>query len=90
MNCVDVSAAIKLQGLDDLTRCHSGSLLSRSFSYAVVKLLFILVYGSLFAIGLVGNGGVIAAVAQNKRLRSARNIFLCELLTVLIFSELCQ
>ncbi|TKR61113.1 hypothetical protein L596_028266 [Steinernema carpocapsae] len=39
-----------------------------------------MVYGLTFVVGLFGNGGVLLAVVQNQRLRSARNIFLCNLI----------
>ncbi|PIO71265.1 hypothetical protein TELCIR_06841 [Teladorsagia circumcincta] len=45
-----------------------------------VKSAFTLVYGLLFILGLVGNGGVVFAMANNRRLRSARNIFLLNLI----------
>uniref|UniRef100_A0A915DRA1 G-protein coupled receptors family 1 profile domain-containing protein n=1 Tax=Ditylenchus dipsaci TaxID=166011 RepID=A0A915DRA1_9BILA len=66
--CIHVSDAIRAQGIDDVT--------SRTF----VQILFGLVYGCLFALGLTGNGSVLWAVIQNKRLRSARNIFLLNLI----------
>ncbi|KAH7730747.1 Protein NPR-5 b [Aphelenchoides avenae] len=47
---------------------------------AIVQWLFGMVYGALLVLGLIGNGGVLLAVAQNKRLRSARNIFLLNLI----------
>jgi len=50
------------------------------FSWTIVQILFGLVYAGLFAVGLAGNGGVLWAVTQNKRLRSARNIFLLNLI----------
>uniref|UniRef100_A0A0K0D9T3 G_PROTEIN_RECEP_F1_2 domain-containing protein n=1 Tax=Angiostrongylus cantonensis TaxID=6313 RepID=A0A0K0D9T3_ANGCA len=45
-----------------------------------VKSAFTLVYSLLFIFGLVGNGGVVLAMAKNRRLRSARNIFLLNLI----------
>ncbi|KAI6190542.1 7TM GPCR domain containing protein [Aphelenchoides bicaudatus] len=66
--CTHISEAIKAQGIDDLT------------SETSIQALFGLAYGILFFLGLCGNGGVLLAVAQNKRLRSARNIFLLNLI----------
>ncbi|KAK0410259.1 hypothetical protein QR680_005030 [Steinernema hermaphroditum] len=68
VTCVEVSEAIRAQGIDDVTR------------WPLVQAIFGLVYGVIFLIGLCGNGGIIVAVVQNKRLRSARNIFLCNLI----------
>ncbi|WKY08819.1 hypothetical protein Q1695_001754 [Nippostrongylus brasiliensis] len=66
--CILVVDAIRSEGLDDVT--------TRLF----VKSAFTLVYGLLFVLGLVGNGGVVFAMANNRRLRSARNIFLLNLI----------
>uniref|UniRef100_A0A914CPM2 G-protein coupled receptors family 1 profile domain-containing protein n=1 Tax=Acrobeloides nanus TaxID=290746 RepID=A0A914CPM2_9BILA len=66
--CLDVSTLIRAQGIDDLT------------SWLGVQLFFALVYSILFVLGIFGNGSVVIAVAQNKRLRSARNIFLLNLI----------
>ncbi|KAI1723886.1 7 transmembrane receptor (rhodopsin family) domain-containing protein [Ditylenchus destructor] len=66
--CIHVSDAIRAQGIDDVT------------SWAIVQVLFGLVYSGLFLLGLAGNGGVLWAVCRNKRLRSARNIFLLNLI----------
>ncbi|KAI6200291.1 7TM GPCR domain containing protein [Aphelenchoides besseyi] len=66
--CTHISEAIAAQGIDDLT--------SRGY----IQALFGLIYGVIFVFGLIGNGGVLIAVAQNKRLRSARNIFLLNLI----------
>ncbi|KAI6214007.1 7TM GPCR domain containing protein [Aphelenchoides besseyi] len=66
--CTHISEAIAAQGIDDLT--------SRGY----IRALFGLIYGVIFVFGLIGNGGVLIAVAQNKRLRSARNIFLLNLI----------
>ncbi|CAD5224184.1 unnamed protein product [Bursaphelenchus okinawaensis] len=67
-DCLPLSDMIRAQGIDDLT------------SRLTVQALFGLVYLVLFVLGLVGNGGVFLAVLQNKRLRSARNIFLLNLI----------
>ncbi|CAI5453367.1 unnamed protein product [Caenorhabditis angaria] len=56
-----------------------------------IRLLFILCYILLFVVGLIGNGGVIWTVAQNKRLQSARNVFLLNLIftdLVLVFTAI--
>ncbi|KAI6227784.1 7TM GPCR domain containing protein [Aphelenchoides fujianensis] len=45
-------------------------------NHASVQAFFAVVYTLIFCLGVIGNGGVVAAVVQNKRLRSARNIFL--------------
>ncbi|VDN56062.1 unnamed protein product [Dracunculus medinensis] len=45
-----------------------------------VQITFSLVYGALLLVGLIGNGGVLLAVSTNRRLRSARNIFLLNLI----------
>lgn len=49
-------------------------------SWTSVQIAFSLVYGALMVVGLIGNGGVLFAVSRNKRLRSARNIFLLNLI----------
>uniref|UniRef100_A0AC34Q0F4 G-protein coupled receptors family 1 profile domain-containing protein n=1 Tax=Panagrolaimus sp. JU765 TaxID=591449 RepID=A0AC34Q0F4_9BILA len=67
-HCIHVSEAIRAQGIDDWT------------SWFIVKFGFTIVYTTLFVLGIVGNGGVLVAVAHNKRLRSARNIFLLNLI----------
>ncbi|CAJ0950907.1 unnamed protein product, partial [Mesorhabditis belari] len=45
-----------------------------------VKTIFIILYSFLFLFGLLGNGGVVLAMCGNRRLRSARNIFLLNLI----------
>lgn len=62
--CMDVQEAILASNIDDVTRL------------ATVKAIIAFVYSTLFILGILGNGGVITAVARNKRLQSARNIFL--------------
>lgn len=54
--CIEVSEAIRAQGVDDLT------------SSASVQCAIAVVYGCLFLLGLLGNGSVLLAFAQNKRL----------------------
>ncbi|KAJ1347639.1 hypothetical protein KIN20_002753 [Parelaphostrongylus tenuis] len=66
--CILIADAIKSEGLNDVT------------TKIGVKSAFILVYSLLFIFGLVGNGGVVFAMANNQRLRSARNIFLLNLI----------
>ncbi|KAE9414730.1 hypothetical protein Angca_006212, partial [Angiostrongylus cantonensis] len=66
--CILIADAIKSEGLNDLT------------TKIGVKSAFTLVYSLLFIFGLVGNGGVVLAMAKNRRLRSARNIFLLNLI----------
>uniref|UniRef100_A0A915BEA0 G-protein coupled receptors family 1 profile domain-containing protein n=1 Tax=Parascaris univalens TaxID=6257 RepID=A0A915BEA0_PARUN len=66
--CVKISEAIFARGIYDVT------------SWTSVQVAFSLVYGALMVVGLVGNGGVLFAVSKNKRLRSARNIFLLNLI----------
>ncbi|CAI4223542.1 unnamed protein product [Auanema sp. JU1783] len=67
-SCIHIAAAIRAQGIDDVT------------AHLTVKTLFTLIYSCLFVVGLFGNGGVLWAVARNRRLRSARNIFLLNLI----------
>ncbi|CAJ0590956.1 unnamed protein product [Cylicocyclus nassatus] len=67
-SCILIADAIRSEGLDDVT------------TQLFVKSAFTLVYGTLFILGLVGNGGVVFAMANNRRLRSARNIFLLNLI----------
>ncbi|KAL6741048.1 hypothetical protein Aduo_014344 [Ancylostoma duodenale] len=67
-SCILIADAIRSEGLDDVT------------TQLFVKSAFTLVYGFLFILGLVGNGGVVFAMANNRRLRSARNIFLLNLI----------
>lgn len=62
--CISVDDIIE----NDLTR------------YLAVKVLFSLLYGALMLGGFVGNGGVLFAVTRNKLLRSARNVFLLNLI----------
>ncbi|CAK5023190.1 unnamed protein product [Meloidogyne enterolobii] len=66
--CTEVSEAILAQGIDDLT------------SWAAVQCAIAAAYGCLFLLGLLGNGSVLLAFAQNKRLRSTRNLFLLNLI----------
>ncbi|KAF7638354.1 G_PROTEIN_RECEP_F1_2 domain-containing protein, partial [Meloidogyne graminicola] len=66
--CTEVSEAILAQGIDDLT------------SWAAVQCAIGVAYGCLFLLGLFGNGSVLLAFAQNKRLRSTRNLFLLNLI----------
>uniref|UniRef100_A0A7E4ZS01 G_PROTEIN_RECEP_F1_2 domain-containing protein n=1 Tax=Panagrellus redivivus TaxID=6233 RepID=A0A7E4ZS01_PANRE len=66
--CIHLSQAIAEQGIEDIT------------SWTSVTVLFTIVYSALFVLGIIGNGGVLVAVAHNKRLRSARNIFLLNLI----------
>ncbi|KAK6754272.1 hypothetical protein RB195_013336 [Necator americanus] len=68
VSCILIADAIRSEGLDDVT------------TQLFVKSAFTLVYGFLFILGLVGNGGVVFAMANNRRLRSARNIFLLNLI----------
>ncbi|EYC01503.1 hypothetical protein Y032_0106g3730 [Ancylostoma ceylanicum] len=68
VSCILIADAIRSEGLDDVT------------TQLFVKSAFTLVYGLLFILGLVGNGGVVFAMANNRRLRSARNIFLLNLI----------
>ncbi|CAD6192332.1 unnamed protein product [Caenorhabditis auriculariae] len=67
-SCIQIADAIRAQGIEDLT------------SELYVRSVFTLLYGWLFGVGLIGNGGVLWAVAHNRRLRSARNIFLLNLI----------
>lgn len=62
--CMDVQEAILASNINDVTRLTT------------VKAIIAFVYATLFILGILGNGGVITAVARNKRLQSARNIFL--------------
>ncbi|KAE9550809.1 hypothetical protein FO519_005981 [Halicephalobus sp. NKZ332] len=66
--CIHVTEAIRAQGIDDWT------------SWISIKFIFLIFYTTLFVLGIMGNGGVLVAVAHNKRLRSARNIFLLNLM----------
>ncbi|CAJ0582183.1 unnamed protein product, partial [Mesorhabditis spiculigera] len=67
--CVPMQVAIKTRhGIDDVT------------GDVYVKTVFIMLYSFLFLFGLFGNGGVILAMCGNRRLRSARNIFLLNLI----------
>jgi hypothetical protein len=53
--CIEVSEAIRAQGVDDLA------------SWAFVQCAIAVVYSCLFILGLLGNGSVLLAFAQNKR-----------------------
>uniref|UniRef100_A0A914HJ31 G-protein coupled receptors family 1 profile domain-containing protein n=1 Tax=Globodera rostochiensis TaxID=31243 RepID=A0A914HJ31_GLORO len=66
--CIEVAEAIRAQGINDLA------------SWPSFQSGFTIVYGCLFLLGLLGNGSVLLAFAQNKRLRSARNLFLLNLI----------
>ncbi|KJH45356.1 7 transmembrane receptor [Dictyocaulus viviparus] len=66
--CILIADAIRSEGLHDVT------------TQLGVKSAFTLVYSLLFIFGLIGNGGVVYAMARNRRLRSARNIFLLNLI----------
>ncbi|MFH4978490.1 hypothetical protein AB6A40_005199 [Gnathostoma spinigerum] len=66
--CIDILEAILARGINDVT------------SWGWVQAIFFLVYGTLMIMGLIGNGGVLFAVLNNRRLRSARNIFLLNLI----------
>ncbi|GMS80848.1 hypothetical protein PENTCL1PPCAC_3023, partial [Pristionchus entomophagus] len=67
-DCIPVAEAIKAQGIDDIT------------TKVFLKTFFTLVYSFIFFVGLIANLGVLIAVLQNRRLRSARNIFLLNLI----------
>uniref|UniRef100_A0A8R1XNT6 G_PROTEIN_RECEP_F1_2 domain-containing protein n=1 Tax=Onchocerca volvulus TaxID=6282 RepID=A0A8R1XNT6_ONCVO len=48
--------------------------------WLAIKVIFWLLYGLLMIIGITGNGSVLIAFTKNRRLRSARNIFLLNLI----------
>lgn len=66
--CVHISEAILARGIDDVTR------------WLAIQVAFSILYGTLMFTGISGNGGVLIAFTRNRRLRSARNIFLLNLI----------
>uniref|UniRef100_A0A8R1HV21 G_PROTEIN_RECEP_F1_2 domain-containing protein n=1 Tax=Caenorhabditis japonica TaxID=281687 RepID=A0A8R1HV21_CAEJA len=77
--CIHIAEAIRAQGIDDITVDF------------YIRSIFTFLYGSLFVLGIFGNGGVLWAVARNKRLQSARNVFLLNLIftdLILVFTAI--
>ncbi|CAB3398105.1 unnamed protein product [Caenorhabditis bovis] len=77
--CLQIADAIKAQGIDDITED------------IYIRSVFTFLYGFLFILGILGNGGVLWAVARNKRLQSARNVFLLNLIftdLILVFTAI--
>ncbi|VIO99254.1 conserved hypothetical protein,hypothetical protein [Brugia malayi] len=66
--CVQITEAILARGINDITR------------WLTIEVLFSFLYGLLMLIGITGNGSVLIAFTKNRRLRSARNIFLLNLI----------
>lgn len=64
---------------------------SLTFRDFYIRSIFTFLYGFLFVLGIFGNGGVLWAVARNKRLQSARNVFLLNLIftdLILVFTAI--
>ncbi|CAO4378042.1 unnamed protein product [Caenorhabditis nigoni] len=77
--CIQIAEAIAAQGIDDITVDF------------YIRTIFTFLYGFLFVLGIFGNGGVLWAVARNKRLQSARNVFLLNLIftdLILVFTAI--
>ncbi|EGT44130.1 hypothetical protein CAEBREN_05580 [Caenorhabditis brenneri] len=77
--CIQIAEAIAAQGIDDITVDF------------YIRSIFTFLYGFLFVLGIFGNGGVLWAVARNKRLQSARNVFLLNLIftdLILVFTAI--